>query len=193
MEGFSDARLEPPCAAPTDRVFRQTGLYRAGRASQRPALTVECRAAGAAWPALGEDESYQLDVTDDGARLSAATVTGIQRGLATFVQLISPGADGFGASACPRSTSKIVPRFPWRGLMLDVSRHWMPVEVVLRNLDAMAAVKLNVFHWHLSDDQGFRVESKLFPQLQQAGSDGNFYTQAKSAKWWSTRAIAASA
>jgi hexosaminidase len=71
------------------------------------------------------------------------------------------------------------PRFPWRGLMLDVSRHWMPMSVVLRNLDAMAAVKLNVFHWHLSDDQGFRVESKVFPKLQQLGSDGNFYTQAE--------------
>ena len=51
--------------------------------------------------------------------------------------------------------------------MLDVSRHWMPVAVVLRNLDAMAAVKLNVFHWHLSDDQGFRVESKRFPRCRQ--------------------------
>ena len=56
------------------------------------------------------------------------------------------------------------PRFPWRGLHLDVSRHWMPIEVVKRNLDGMAAVKLNVFHWHLSDDQGFRVESKRLPE-----------------------------
>jgi hexosaminidase len=55
----------------------------------------------------------------------------------------------------------------------------MPVEVVERNLDAMAAVKLNVFHWHLSDDQGFRVESKRYPKLQEEGSDGNFYTQAE--------------
>jgi hexosaminidase len=69
------------------------------------------------------------------------------------------------------------PRFPWRGLMLDSARHWMPLEVVKRNLDAMAAVKLNVFHWHLSDDQGFRVESKRFPKLHQEGSDGLFYTQ----------------
>ena len=179
MEGFSDARLEAAVRRSTDRVFRQTGLYRAGRTSQRPALTVACRAAGAEWPALGEDESYQLDVTDEGARLSAATVTGIQRGLATFVQLISPGADGYGGFGVPAIHIEDRPRFPWRGLMLDVARHWMPVEVVLRNLDAMAAVKLNVFHWHLSDDQGFRVESKLFPQLQQSGSDGNFYTQAQ--------------
>jgi hexosaminidase len=69
------------------------------------------------------------------------------------------------------------PRFPWRGLHLDVCRHWMPIEVVKRNLDGMAAVKLNVFHWHLSDDQGFRVESKRFPKLQQLGSDGLYYTQ----------------
>jgi hexosaminidase len=69
------------------------------------------------------------------------------------------------------------PRFAWRGLMLDVSRHWMPLPVVLRNIDAMAAVKMNVFHWHLSDDQGFRVESKVFPKLHELGSDGNYYTQ----------------
>jgi hexosaminidase len=61
--------------------------------------------------------------------------------------------------------------------MLDVSRHWMPAGVVRRNLDAMAALKLNVFHWHLSDDQGFRVESKRFPKLHEMGSDGHYYTQ----------------
>ena len=61
--------------------------------------------------------------------------------------------------------------------MMDVSRHWMPVPVVERNLDAMAAVKLNVFHWHLSDDQGFRVESKRYPKLHEMGSDGHYYTQ----------------
>jgi len=69
------------------------------------------------------------------------------------------------------------PRYPWRGLMIDVSRHWMPKEVILRNLDAMAAVKLNVLHLHLSDDQGFRVESRLFPRLHQAASGGHYYTQ----------------
>ena len=127
VEGFSNARLDAAVRRSTDRVFRQTGLYRAGRTSQRPTLRVGCRAAGAEWPALGEDESYQLDVTGDGARLSAANVTGIQRGLATFVQLISPGADGFGVPAVHIEDR---PRFPWRGLMLDVSRHWMPVEVV---------------------------------------------------------------
>jgi len=61
--------------------------------------------------------------------------------------------------------------------MLDVSRHWMPEEVVERNIDAIAALKMNVFHWHLSDNQGFRVECRKFPELHQLGSDGHFYTQ----------------
>jgi hexosaminidase len=61
--------------------------------------------------------------------------------------------------------------------MIDVCRHWMPMEMLKRNMDGMAAAKLNVLHLHLSDDQGFRVESKLYPKLQMAGSDGKFYTQ----------------
>ena len=69
------------------------------------------------------------------------------------------------------------PRFPWRGLMIDVGRHFIPLDVLKRNIDGMAAVKMNVLHWHLSDDQGFRVESKKFPKLTQAGSEGQFYTQ----------------
>ncbi len=71
------------------------------------------------------------------------------------------------------------PRFPWRGLMIDVGRHFMPIEVIKRNLDGMEAVKLNVFHWHLSDDQGFRAESQKCPKLQEMGSDGLYYTQAE--------------
>ena len=58
-----------------------------------------------------------------------------------------------------------------------MARHFIPLDVIRRNLDGMAAVKLNVFHWHLSDDQGFRVESKRFPKLQGLGSDGLYYTQ----------------
>ncbi|MCB9247458.1 MAG: family 20 glycosylhydrolase [Ignavibacteriales bacterium] len=60
--------------------------------------------------------------------------------------------------------------------MIDVARHFMPIEVIKRNLDGMAAVKMNVLHLHLSDDQGFRVESKIFPKLTELGSDGNYFT-----------------
>ena len=179
--GYSDVRLESALNRFVARVSRQTGIpMLAARPSDagRATLRVECAGArpGAEDPSLGEDESYQLDVAPDGARLKAATVAGALHGLETFAQLVVPGAEGFQVPAIHIEDS---PRFPWRGLMLDVSRHWMPVEVVERNLDAMAAVKLNVFHWHLSDDQGFRVESRRFPRLQQLGSDGNFYTQAE--------------
>ena len=127
-----------------------------------------------ALPALGDDDSYKLEITPKSAQLTAATSAGVLRGLATFQQLIQPAKSAF---AVPAVSIDDRARFPWRGLSLDVSRHWIPLEVVERNLDAMAAVKLNVFHWHLSDDQGFRVESKVFPKLQGEGSDGHFYTQ----------------
>ena len=61
--------------------------------------------------------------------------------------------------------------------MIDVSRHFMPVDVIKRNFDGMAAVKMNVLHLHLTDDQGFRIECKTFPQLHEMGSDGYYYTQ----------------
>jgi hexosaminidase len=184
--GYSDPRLEAALNRFAARVSRQTGIpMLAARPpdASRVTLRVECSGVrgalgarpGAEDPSLGEDESYQLDVAPDGARLKAATVAGALHGLETFAQLVVPGAEGFQVAAIHIQDR---PRFPWRGLMLDVSRHWMPVEVVERNLDAMAAVKLNVFHWHLSDDQGFRAESRRFPRLQQLGSDGDFYTQA---------------
>jgi hexosaminidase len=125
---------------------------------------------------LGEDESYKLAVTSSGAELSAPTTLGAMRGLQTFLQLIEITSQGF---AVPAIVIEDQPRFPWRGLMIDSGRHFMPLEVIKRNLDAMAAVKLNVFHWHLSENQGFRIESKKFPKLQEMGSDGLYYTQAE--------------
>src|SRR5208337_5341970 len=99
---------------------------------------------------------------------------GILHGLQTFLQLVEITPTGF---AVPAVTIKDQPRFAWRGLMFDVSRHFIPVDVLKRNLDGMAAVKMNVMHWHLSDDQGFRAESKVFPKLHEMGSAGQFYTQ----------------
>jgi hexosaminidase len=123
---------------------------------------------------LGNDESYELEILANKISLKARTDLGALRGLSTLKQLISVqnGAYGF-----PQVRIKDRPRFPWRGLMLDVSRHFMPIDVVKRNLDAMAFVKLNVLHWHLSDDQGFRVEVKSLPNLHERASDGMYYTQ----------------
>ncbi len=137
-------------------------------------LVVQCERAGDIVPSLSENESYTLEVTDKQARLVAPTVVGALRGLETFLQLLQGDRDGY---YLPGIKIQDQPRFPWRGLLIDVGRHYEPVEVLRRNLDAMAAVKLNVFHWHLTEDQGFRVESRKFPRLQALGSDGLFYTQ----------------
>jgi hexosaminidase len=154
------------------RVTKQTGIIPAP-SGLAATLHISCAPCTESLT-LGEDESYQLDVLPAGATLKAATMAGALHGLETFLQLIQPGPDGFQAPAVHIADQ---PRFAWRGLMLDCSRHFLPLPVIERNLDAMAAVKLNVFHWHLSDDQGFRAESKRFPKLQQFGSDGYFYTQ----------------
>ncbi len=174
---YSGERLDGVLRRFVSGLTRQTGIPILDAQPAEPAkatLRVECTAAGPGYPQLGEDESYTLDVTAQGALIKSATIAGARRGLETFAQLVVPDAGGFSA---PAMHIEDQPRFPWRGLMIDVSRHWMPVAVIKRNLDAMAAVKLNVFHWHLSDDQGFRVESKLYPKLQQMGSDGHYYTQ----------------
>ena len=168
----TDARLAPAVKRFLTRVWRQTGIVPSPSGSSST-FAITCAPCTASL-ALGEDESYTLDVTPSGATLKSATMTGALHGMETFLQLIQPGPEGFRAPAVHIADQ---PRFAWRGLMLDCSRHFLPLEVVERNLDAMAAVKLNVFHWHLSDDQGFRAESKLYPKLQQFGSDGMFYTQ----------------
>jgi hexosaminidase len=139
-------------------------------------LTVECAAKGSDVPALGEDESYTLSVAKSGAVLHAATDLGALRGIETFLQLL--GRDS-GGNFLPAVEVVDRPRFAWRGLLIDVSRHWEPMEVIERNIDAMAVVKLNVLHLHLTDDQGFRIESLTHPELQAQGSDGNYYTQAQ--------------
>lgn len=139
-----------------------------------PALSITSDHANKEVLELGEDESYNLEVSPSGAALTAPTTLGVMRGLQTFLQLVEITPQGF---AVPTVTIHDKPRFPWRGLMIDCGRHFMPLDVLKRNLDGMAAVKLNVFHWHLSENQGFRVESKKYPKLQEMGSDGLYYTQ----------------
>ncbi|HUX45722.1 MAG TPA: family 20 glycosylhydrolase [Terracidiphilus sp.] len=123
---------------------------------------------------LDEDESYQLVVQPGFVTLTAANDLGALHGLQTLLQLVQATSQGY---VLPDVSIRDTPRFRWRGLMIDCGRHFEPVPVLLRTLDAMEAVKLNVFHWHLSEDQGFRVESLRFPKLQGMGSDGQYYTQ----------------
>lgn len=174
-----DPRLPAAVLRLLDRLERKSGVALSrtvGRDSAAATLLVNARRAGTAIPSLEEDESYSLDVDSAGVRLRSAATVGALRGLETLLQLLDGDREGW---FFPAVHIEDAPRFRWRGLLLDVGRHFEPVEVVKRTLDGMAVVKLNVFHWHLSDDQGFRVESLRFPRLTRLGSDGLFYTQAQ--------------
>jgi len=124
-------------------------------------------------PGPADDESYQLQIEPDVIRLDAQSSTGVLYGLMTLSQLIR--CDGTG---CQVATLRITdqPRFRWRGLLLDSARRFIPLADIRRTLDGMAAAKLNVLHWHLTDDQGWRIESKAYPKLHQLASQGQFYT-----------------
>ena len=177
INGHPDALLQKTIEIFLDNMRRQIGMppldMKIVDAAQAK-LLIHCERPSEAVQELGENESYSLDISASGAKLNAVTPLGIMRGLQTFLQMVQITSDGF---AVPAITIQDKPRFPWRGLMIDVSRHFIPLDVLKRNLDGMAAVKLNVFHWHLSDNQGFRVESKKFSKLQELGSDGLYYTQ----------------
>jgi hexosaminidase len=175
--GHSDARLLAGIARFMKRLEGRTVLTLAPALApddQTTPLVIHCDGPGKTIPGVGENESYRIDITSRQAMLSAPTVVGALRGLETLLQLLDADRNGY---FLPGVQIDDQPRFPWRGLLIDVARHFQTVEVLKRNLDAMAAVKLNVFHWHLTEDQGFRVESKKLPKLHQLGSDGNYYTQ----------------
>src|SRR6266852_4719357 len=174
LSGHSEARLDRAVQRFLRQLARETGLPLSAKTSSKATLAIHTDHASKEIQELGEDESYALEVSPDGAKIEAATPLGSMHGLQTFLQLMEVSPDGF---AAPAVKIQDKPRFPWRGLMIDVSRHFIPLEILRRNLDAMEAVKMNVFHWHLSENQGFRVESKKFPKLHTMGSDGFYYTQ----------------
>jgi hexosaminidase len=175
MAGHTEPRLDRARQRFLSTLARTTGIpqWPAPSANQ-PAFTI--RTAGPSAPVQGvsDDESYSLKVSSASVELDAPTPLGVLHGLQTFLQLIKLTPEGF---VVPSVTIEDKPRFAWRGLMVDSGRHFIPLDVLHRTLDGMEAVKLNVFHWHLSEDQGFRLESKSFPLLQEKGSDGLYYTQ----------------
>jgi hexosaminidase len=175
LEGFEEPRLERAKQRFLIILSRQSGipLWREA-VLNKPSFFIKTGGPSAPVQQVDEDESYHLQITPDAVHLEAANPLGVLHGLETFLQLVRITPRGF---VVPAMTIDDQPRFLWRGLMLDAGRHFMPLDVVYRTLDGMEAVKLNVFHWHLSEDQGFRVESKQFPLLQEKGSDGLFYTQ----------------
>ena len=140
---------------------------------------------------VANDEGYTLDVTKDGAVVVAKTAQGLFYGMQSFLQLLpaeieSPSKVNGVAWQAPAVSIKDAPRFGYRGIMLDPCRHFMPVENVKKYLDVLSLFKMNRMHWHLTDDQGWRIEIKKYPKLTEIASkriDGEgtehsgYYTQ----------------
>ena len=134
-------------------------------------------------------EGYDLDVATEGITIRARTAAGLFRGTQTLRQLLSwrSGKDRSAPVDVPVNGVSIhdMPQYSWRGMHLDVCRHFMPVSFVKRYIDLLALHKYNVFHWHLTEDQGWRIEIKRYPKLTEVGAwrdedgqrYGGFYTQ----------------
>ena len=122
-------------------------------------------------------EGYTLDITDEGVRIEASTADGVYYAMQSFMRLLpanvilgKEGAEGT-VYTLPVARIEDEPRFPYRGFMLDVSRHFFTIEQVKKMIDLMAIYKMNVFHWHLTDDQGWRAEIKQYPNLTTVGAE----------------------
>jgi hexosaminidase len=175
LKGYREPRLERAQQRFLDTLSRETGipLWRQTIHNQ-PHFIVQTAGPSAAVQQLDEDESYHLEISTTDVQLTAPNPIGVIRGLQTFLQLVRVTPRSF---SVPVVTIDDQPRFPWRGLLMDSGHRFVPTAVLKRNLDGMEAVKLNVFHWRFADDQGFHIESKKFPLLQQKGSGGFFYSQ----------------
>jgi hexosaminidase len=180
-------RLTPETHIRVDRPANSTGGYLAEKlyASTGYRLAVDTEGdlqkgniqltTAGARPELGP-EGYELDVTPDGASIKATTQAGLFYGVQTLLQLFPPQI--FSTNIVKNVSWEIPcsvhiedePRFRWRGFMLDCARHFFSKDDVKRVLDEMALHKLNTFHWHLTDDQGWRIEIKKYPKLTEVGA-----------------------
>uniref|UniRef100_A0A3Q3MM01 Beta-hexosaminidase n=1 Tax=Labrus bergylta TaxID=56723 RepID=A0A3Q3MM01_9LABR len=120
------------------------------------------------YPSEDSSEKYNLTVSAGRASLNAQTVWGALRGLESFSQLVYQ--DDFGSYFVNKTEIEDFPRFQFRAILLDTSRHYLPVQTILKTLDAMAYSKFNVFHWHIVDDPSFPYQSRTFPDLSAKGA-----------------------
>jgi hexosaminidase len=179
---FLAAKLRRPTGFPLD--IQST-------AKKIPAGAILLRT-GEGLSALGS-EGYRLSSSKKGIKIEAATPAGLFYGVQTLLQLLPPEIEGQGAAenivwSIPSVKIEDRPRFVWRGMHLDVGRHFLPKEFVKRYIDLLAMYKMNMFHWHLTEDQGWRIEIKKYPRLTEVGAwrresmddgipHGGFYTQ----------------
>ncbi|CAG9462457.1 unnamed protein product [Pedinophyceae sp. YPF-701] len=132
------------------------------------------------------DEAYHLEVSSSGVCIVGTTAHGLFNGCMSFLQMLPATPPAGPTIALPAIVVRDAPRFGWRGVLLDTGRHYFSVEFLKRVLDACALHKINRFHWHLTEDQGWRIEIKRYPRLTEVGAwregregkpYGGFYTQ----------------
>ncbi len=175
----ADARAQWIAGFLRDKIHQQTGVDlkvvdAPARARIRLRIDSSIQGKGA----------YRLQVTGSGVTLAAADDRGLFWGVQTLRQLLPLHADG--AASIPAVRIQDAPRFSWRGVMLDVSRHFYPVDFIKKQIDLMSYYKFDVFHWHLTDDEGWRIQIRKYPKLTSVGAwrtgpdgkrEGGFYTQ----------------
>ncbi|HEV2250626.1 MAG TPA: beta-N-acetylhexosaminidase [Candidatus Limnocylindria bacterium] len=155
---------------PSDADLRRLGELLRGYLRELAGVDATVGASGALVLALRSDapagaEAYRLDITPERIHLVARDTGGLFYGGQTLRQLIAASP-----KAIPAVRIDDAPRFPWRGLHLDVGRHFFPVEFIKRYIDLLATFKLNTFHWHLTEDQGWRLEIERYPKLTAVGA-----------------------
>jgi hexosaminidase len=171
--GYRDARLERAVQRLVDRLRQRSGLVAQVPATTPPlGLTINCGGNDPAWLALDSDEKYELSIANGNVILSARTDTAVLRGLATLALMADPAGNNLRFT---EGQIRDQPRYAWRGVLIDVARHFISLATLRRQIDAMELVKLNVLHLHVSDNEGFRVESHRFPRL----ASPDHYSQAE--------------
>ena len=183
ITGKADERLYKEASRFFQRLSERTGLFfktwNVTKENVNPLASLQIHANKKGIVQINMEESYELVVDEAKISLKSESDIGAIRGLETLLQLIGADQKGFYFKGV---TIKDSPRFAWRGLLISQPYHFMPMDVVKRTLDAMAMVKMNVLHLYISDDQGYTIESKVFPKLHQQASGGNYFTQVQIAE-----------
>src|SRR6185312_8274008 len=175
----ADRRAQEIAAFLRDGIREDSGIaLRTGAAGDQPRIELRTD------PSVHGEEAYRLTVTPQRVEIAAADDRGLFWGVQTLRQLLPPGRHA--ELAIPAVRIDDAPRYAWRGVMLDAARHFIPVSLVKQQIDLLSRYKLNVLHWHLTDDQGWRIEIRKYPKLTSVGAwrteadgsrSGGFYTQ----------------
>lgn len=178
IKGYDSPRVQFNAKRTMDRLYRQTGLPMLNwhaESEKDATLVIDIRnAPKSEVQDINSDESYQLESRNGQIIIRSERPYGAFHGLETFLQLVTTDATGY---FVPAVSIQDEPRFPWRGVSYDTSRHFIELDVILRQLDAMASAKMNVFHWHIWDDQAIRIQLDNYQKLWQNTADGDYYTK----------------